>query len=158
MTRLTHRAGWIAAAILAPLAAGCMPGAITAPKGYAKVPTDHEYDFKAVSARGNVFAMTIRENPGGADADLEFWTQAIEHHKVDLDGYRLEGRSAIKTGGGMDGTLFELRTGSGLSEYTYLIAVFVTPKKIYTVEAAGPTEQIKPDLPKIRDAIATLRI
>src|SRR5262249_42619138 len=126
-------------------------------KDYVPLRDPPGYDFKAVSARGNVFAMTSRENPGRKDAGLEFWSQAVEHHKIDLDGYRLNAREDIATRSGLAGKLFDPRTGNGASEYTYLIALFVTPQRIYTVESAGPTQQLAPDLPGIRDAILSLR-
>lgn len=146
----------VAAATCAALAgsAGCTR--IDAPSGYVVVRDPYGYDFKAVSASGSVFAMTARENPN-RDAGLDFWTRAVEHQKVTLEGYRLSGRSEIKTRAGQPGALFDLRVGSGNNEYTYLIGLFVTPRTIYTVEAGGLSKQIENDRVAIGEAMASLR-
>lgn len=143
----------IALGLLA-LATGC--ARIDAPTGYVEVKNVYGYDYKAVSAQGNVFALTSRDNPAGA-GDLTFWSQAVEHQKVAIDGYRLEKREEIKAASGLAGTLFDLRVGSGSAEYTYLLALYVSPRTIYTVEAGGPSKRIETDRAAITRAMASLR-
>jgi hypothetical protein len=137
------------------LSAGC--GDIKVPDGYVSLEYPGRYNIKAVSARGNRFAMTTWDNERGESANLAYWTAAVEYQKVEQEGYRLDGREKIKTDSGTEGVLFDLRVGSGAAEYTYLLAVFVTPTTIYTVEAGGPTAQIGPDREKLMRAIKSLR-
>lgn len=148
-----NRTGGIALGLLA-LATGC--ARIDAPTGYVEVKNVYGYDYKAVSAQGNVFALTSRDNPAG-EGDQTFWSQAVEHQKVAIDGYRLEGREEIKSESGLGGTLFDLRVGSGSAEYTYLLALYVSPRTIYTVEAGGPSKRIEADRAAISRAMTTLR-
>lgn len=133
--------------------AGCQP--MDAPEGYIRDTTEHPYDFKAVSAKGNVIACNVRSNQD--KGNLKYWSEAIEHQKVDLDGMRLAGREEIRSTRGVDGVLFNFETGEGQGKISYLLAVYVTDWKIYTVEATGPAEQIKKDMDNLRAAMRTVR-
>jgi hypothetical protein len=135
--------------------AGCAPS-LDVPPGYVKMRQPGGYDLKAVSARGSVIALTARPNED-ASADLTFWSQAVEHQKVDLDGLRLAGREPIKTNTGLDGVLFSFELGEGQGKVAYLVALYVTPQRIYTVEVGGPADAIAGDMDKLRQAIVSLR-
>jgi len=126
------------------------------PDGYVKLRDPRPYDLKAVSARGTVIALTTRANED-ASADLAFWSRAIEHQKVTLDGLELAGRESIKSDTGADGVLFVLETGQGQGKLTHLIALYVTETRIHTIEAGGPAETITEDMDKLRQAVLTLR-
>ena len=139
---------------IAPLLAllgGCT-AVMDVPQGYVRLRNPHPYDLKAVSARGNVIALTARPNEN-TTADLAFWSQAVEHQKVDLDGMRLAGREAIKSNSGRDGVLFQFELGQGQGRVTYLVALYVSSQTICTIEAGGPADAIAEDLPKLREAI-----
>lgn len=135
--------------------AGCT-ARIDTPPGYIKLRQPAPHDLKAVSAQGAVIALKARPNED-ASADLTFWSQAVEHQKVDLDGLRLAGRDPIKSDSGLPGILFDFELGEGQGKVTYLVALYVTPREIYTVEAGGPTDVIAPDLEKLRKAMLSLR-
>jgi len=137
------------------LLAGCV-ARMDLPPGYVKLRDSGPYDLKAVSARGNVIALTARPNEDKS-ADLAFWSQAVEHQKVDLDGMRLAGREDIKSAGGLDGVLFNFETGEGEGGVTYLVALYVTPPKIYTIEAGGAADAIAEDMGKLRAAILSMQ-
>jgi hypothetical protein len=135
---------------------GCT-AALQAPAGYVKLREPFPYEFKAVSARGGVIALKTRPNEDAA-ADLAFWSQAVEHQKVDLDGLHLAGRESIKSTAGREGVLFNFETGEGQGKVTYLIALYVTPQRIFTVEAGGPAEIVAQDMEKLRTAILSVRV
>jgi hypothetical protein len=135
--------------------AGC--NSINLPSGYIKVESPSPYQIKAFSAKGNAFAVRGRSNPGGREANLKYWSEAVAHQKVDIDGYRLLSRDEIEAESGIKGTLFEFETGAGPGRYLYLVALFVSPSRIRTVEAGGPADQLQPDLGEIRKSIRTLR-
>jgi hypothetical protein len=151
MLRLSHLCPALALISLA----GCT-ARIDAPPGYIKLREPAPYDLKGVSAQGAVIALKARPNED-ASADLAFWSQAVEHQKVDLDGLRLAGRDAIKSDSGLPGVLFNFELGEGQGKVTYLVALYVTPRQIYTVEAGGPNDIISPDLEKLRKAMLSLR-
>ena len=65
--------------------------------------------------------------------------------------------SDIETTAGRKGRLLELHLGQGAAEYTWLVALFVDPQRICTVEAGGPAKQLDEDMDKILGAIRTLR-
>ena len=129
---------------------------IDVPDGYVKVRKQHRYDLKAVSARGNVIALKSRANEDRS-ADLAFWSEAVEHQKVDIDGMKLAKRETISSKKGLDGTLFQFEAGEGQTKTIYLVALYVTPLKIYTVEATGPAKALTEDMNVLRKAILSLR-
>ena len=133
---------------------GC--SAIDPPDGYVKVRDQQMYDLKAVSAHGNVIALKSRPNEDRS-AGLEFWSQAVEYQKVDLDGMKLAGKEPIKSKSGLDGVLLNFEAGEGQAKTTYLVGLYVTPMRIYTVEATGPTKAITEDLEKLRVSMRSLR-
>ena len=137
------------------LLAGCAPR-IDVPTGYVKLREPGAYDLKAVSARGCVLALKTRPNED-ATADLTFWSQALEHQKVDLDGLRLAAREAIRSNSGRDGVLFNFELGEGQGKVAYLIALYVTPHEICTVEAGGPADMMSQDMDKLRAAMSSVR-
>lgn len=134
--------------------AGC--GSMTPPPGYIKIRSSGDYDAKYVSAHGNVVALTIRSNEDRT-ADLKFWTQAVEYQKVDLDGMKLADRQELKSNSGLAGTLFNFETGEGRGKITYLVGLYVTPMRIYTIEATGPAESLAPELPRIKESMQSVR-
>jgi hypothetical protein len=155
MPRLSVRVRLVCLSLLAiPLVAGC--SVFEPPEGYVKVKDQHLYDTKAVSARGNVIALKSRPNEDRS-ADLKYWTQAVEYQKVDLDGMRLIDREAIKSAGGTDGTLFHFESGEGQAKIAYLVALYVTPTQIHTIEATGPAAALAPDMEKLRKSMLSLR-
>lgn len=142
-----------------PVAAAClMQGCarIDPPIGYIEVKDQQRYDFKAVSPRNNVIALKSRPNES-RDADLDFWAKAVEYQKVEIDGMKLAGRERIKSGHGLDGVLFDFESGEGQTKITYLVALYVTPTRIVTVEATGPTESIANDIDGLRNSILSVR-
>ncbi len=140
------------------LAVICLTGCVTldTPQGYVALRDPEPYDYKAVSARGTAIALTTRQNEDRS-ADLDFWSEAIEYQKVDLDGMELTSREAIRTKSGLDGVLFEFESGEGQGKIKYLVAVFVTPSTIHTVEVVGEAEPVATDMDQLRKAICSLR-
>jgi hypothetical protein len=137
------------------LMTGCT-AAIDLPDGYVKLRDAGPYDLKAVSANGTVIALTSRANQHD-ESDLAFWSRAVEYQKVDNDGMKLAGREDLKSDGGLDGVLFNFETGQGNGRLTYLVAIYVTPRQIHTIEAGGPADKIEADTDKLRAAMRSIR-
>ena len=134
---------------------GCAP-ALDVPPGYIQLRNPGYYDLKAASARGCVIALKARPNEDAA-ADLAFWSQAVEHQKVDLDGFRLAVRESIKSNQGLDGVLFNFELGEGQGQVMYLVGLYVTPQRIFTVEVGGATDALTGDMENMRKAILSVR-
>jgi hypothetical protein len=122
------------------------------PEGYVKLRNPGPYDFKAVSHQGNAIALSSRPNEDRS-ADLDFWAAAVEHQKVDVDGMKLAGRREIRSRSGLSGVLFTFETGEGQNRLTYLVALYVTPDRVYTIEAAGLADAIAADTDKLRQSM-----
>ncbi len=147
----------LAAVLLACASSAGCAALIDPPPGYVPLRETGDYDFLAISARGNTLSASGRGNEGGKPADLAFWAEAFKHEKVELGRYRLQAEQEIRTEAGREGRLLDLRLGQGAAEYTWLVALFVDPSRIVTVEAGGPTAQIAPDREKLLGAMRTLR-
>lgn len=122
------------------------------PDGYVKLKDPGPYDFKAVSPQGNAIALSSRANEDRS-ADLDFWAAAVEHQKVDVDGMRLVGRREIRSRSGLSGVLFTFEIGEGQNRLAYLVALYVTPERVYTIEAAGLADAIAADTDKLRQSM-----
>ena len=150
------RTGYAASAlaVVFGLSSGC--ATIDPPEGYITVNKAHGYDLKAVSARGNVIALSSRANED-SHAGLEFWAEAVAYQKVDVDGMQLASSEPIKGKIGQEGVLFNFESGEGQAKTTYLVALYVTPSRIYTIEATGPTSELAKDMDKLRKAMTSFR-
>lgn len=131
------------------------PPRITPPPGYVQV-HDPGYDVKVVSAKGHALGVRHHHNPD-ANANLEFWSGAIEHQKVDVDGMKLASRDPIRTEAGVDGTLFRFDVGEGQSMTGYWVAVFVHERKVTTVEVAGPASALSEEAEVLKKSVQSVR-
>jgi len=132
---------------------GC--ATLEVPEGYIKLKDPGVYDFKAVSARGSAIALSSRANEDRS-AGLEFWVAAVEHQKVDVDGMKLVAREDIRSRSGLDGVLFHFEIGEGQARLAYLVALYVTPGRIFTIEGAGQADALAADMDKLRRSMQSL--
>jgi hypothetical protein len=141
---------------LAALAAaffGCSP-LISAPPSNFVVLDDATYDYRATSADGVVIAATkLRHEPRG---ELSFWVRAVENRMHDRGGYRLVDQRDVKTSRGLAGRELRFRHDDGAVPHTYVVAVFVTKRHLFLVEAGGPEERVAEAGPQIDAAITRL--
>lgn len=138
---------------VASLILGCSP-LISAPPSDFVVLDDDTYDYRATSADGVVIAATkLRHEPRG---ELSFWVRAVENRMRDRGGYELVAEREVRTSRGLTGRELRFSHESGAVPHTYIVAVFVTKRRLYLVEAGGPQEQVEAARPKIDQAIARL--
>lgn len=146
---MLHR---VAGALVLGFCAGCSP-LMNAPPGFVDV-SGGAYDFRAVSADGLVIAgREMKNSPRG---DMAFWVKAIENELRFGRGYALLGSRDVKTAKGLLGR--ELRFGhdEGASPHVYWVAVFVTERKLYVVEAGGTRELVEQNEASLKQAISSL--
>ena len=131
------------APLLALLAlAACGPRAtVQTPAGFAVLPDQKEYLYRASTADGVVLGVRAEKNePRG---NLDFWAEALD-------------RQLRRGGYASDGAVVEVRTAAGLAgreakylrvengrKYRFWFAVFVTDTRVWVVEAGGDEERFK---------------
>ncbi|MBN1489391.1 MAG: hypothetical protein JXA69_05685 [Phycisphaerae bacterium] len=139
----------ITAASLALICAGC---AHTLPAGYVKVDPGHAYRFRAVNADGAAFTLRTEENP--ENGDLVFWGKAIKRNLVDIKGYKLADERDVALRSAADAREMTFDYKRAGKEYTYLLTLVVSGRRVHIFEAAGEKERVAADLPEIRKVIA----
>jgi hypothetical protein len=133
------------------LAAGCFTGPrLATPDGFAELGKSGPYAYRATTARGVVIAARVADNrPRG---NLEFWTDAVDR-KLAADGYVLDDRRAVRSRGGLAGTMLRYT----LDDLRYLVAVYTTGDKVYVVDAAGQAADFDPLAATLAQAALSLR-
>jgi hypothetical protein len=140
---------FIAAALLALLAAGC--SGYRLPAGYVKVDPPWDARFKAVSAEGSALIYRTEENP--ENGNLAFWEKAVTNRLVDVGGYQRTDRQEIRNKSGVPGVELTFEHAQVGVDYLYVLALYVRGGRVHVLEAAGPKDKFTPDLPDIRKAI-----
>jgi len=144
----------MAATALAAAAAGCAP-TMDLPDGFVKVGGDEPYDMRAVSADGVVLALRGHDNP--EDGTLAFWAEAVRNELTGGRDYKLTGDDPVASSGGLDGRLLSFSAERSGAPFTYLVAVFVTRRRVLVAEAGGAADAVKGKLAAIRRAMLTAR-
>ena len=145
--------------ILFALAATACGPSFTAqpPAGAVEIENDYDdYDYRATTADGLVFA--VREIENGPEGDAAFWLTAIKNRMRERNGYALLEEKQVQSADGVGGT--QLRFGhdeaSG-SPHLYYLTLFVTPSTLYLVEAGGTKELMTKHAGDVEVAIKAFR-
>jgi hypothetical protein len=127
---------WILLVVL--LSVGChTPVQLTTPPGFAELGKSGPYAYRAASARGVVIGARVADNqPRG---NLDFWSDTVDR-KLAGDGYVLEDRKAVRSRGGLAGTMLRYT----LDGTRYLVTVYTTDDKVFVVDAAGDAADFDP--------------
>jgi hypothetical protein len=122
---------------LASFAAGCASFAINTPSGFGQLRDQRaqHYDYRAVSAYG--VALAVRVVPNAERGNLEFWSEVVDRHLQHGGVYHPAGSVDVRTSTGLQGRRLAYAFGDPQSGQTYWVTVFVTPRKVYLVEAGG---------------------
>ena len=125
----------------------------TAPRGFAAYEDSAASQrFRAVSSDGVMF--TVRSERHKPQAELSFWHEALKSRML-AAGYALVGEQEIEASG-TSGQLLELAAPLGALDYSYLVALFVTQRRIYIAEAAGEVTRLNAHKSAILDAIRAI--
>ncbi len=114
------------------------------------------YELRATSADGVVVGVREIENPQHGSRD--FWVDAIRNRLRRDAGYALIDESDVSAASGQTG--HQLRFGHDESSrpYIYWITVFVTPDRVFVVEAGGRRDPFAAAQARVESAISTFRI
>ena len=92
------------------------------------------------------------------DGSLAFWTEAITRRVRDQQGYALVSEEDVRSASGESGHLMRFARDLDGHGYKYSIALFVTPDRIYLVEAGGRTVAYDALESGIEEAINQMRL
>ncbi len=155
MTSL-HRLTLTLLAGLALAATGCgHPFVPATPPGFVDLGDKYPHgEYRATTADGVVIGIRAWDNdPKG---ELSFWSRALELRMRDSGGYALLEKHAVAARGGLTGVAMRFGHDEGKTPYLYTIALFVTEKKIYLVEAGGVKDEVVKQEAQIKYAIENL--
>ena len=108
-------------------------------------------EYRATTADGVVIGICNVDNePKG---EMGFWAKALENRMREVGGYALLDKHPVTNRAGQTGT--ELRFGhdEGRTPHLYRIALFVTDKRIFILEAGGNKPEMERQAPQIDWAI-----
>ena len=113
---------------------GPRPGASAPPPDGFSAYRRPRRDARAISPDEVIYRVrAARHRPR---ADLAFWSEAMKNRQLEA-GYHLLRETALDTGR-LQGTVLELTAPLGEEDYTYLVGVFPSGRRLIIVEAAGP--------------------
>jgi hypothetical protein len=149
----------LALSLLLPLAvalAGCgHPFVPATPPGFVDMGLRYpDGEYRAATADGVVIGIRAWDNdPKG---ELSFWSRALELRMRDQGGYALLDKKPVEARGGLTGVAMRFGHDEGKTPYLYTVALFVSNKKIYVVEAGGVKSEVVKQEPQIEWAIRNL--
>jgi hypothetical protein len=143
--------------LLAALAlAGCgHPFVPATPAGFVDLGDRYpDGEYRATTADGVVIGIRAWKNdPKG---ELSFWSRALELRMREMGGYALLDKQDVAALGGLRGVVMRLGHDEGKTPYLYVVALFVSEKKVYVVEAGGTKDEMTKQEPQIKWAIEHL--
>ena len=140
--------------LLAAIAAlGCGRSFVPAtPPGFVDLGENYpDGEYRATTADGAVIGIRVFDNdPKG---ELSFWSRALENRMRETGGYALLEKKAVTSRGGLAGTELNFGHDEGRTPHLYRIALFVTDKKIFVIEAGGEKPEMERQASQIDWAI-----
>ncbi len=136
--------------------AGCgRPFIPATPPGFVDMGTRYgDSEYRAATADGVVIGVRAFDNdPKG---ELPFWARTLELRMHDAGGYALLDKRDVTARGGLLGVVMRFGHDEAKTPYLYTVALFVTDKKIYLVEAGGTKAEVTKQEAQIDWAIKNL--
>lgn len=144
-----------AASALATLQGCTSVAKLDTPSGFATVPHDDTFAYRALSAKGVVLATRTEKNDLRGNTD--FWSESIDL-KLTRAGYTKQGDVEVATARGLKGRQLRYSVERRGREHRYWVTVFLKDDRVVLVEAAGDTEHFKAAEATVERSIATLRV
>ena len=114
------------------------------------------YRYRATTADGVVIG--VREIDNERHGSGVFWLDAIRNSLRREGGYALLEESDVRAATGESGHTLRFGRDEDADPYTYWLTVFVTPDRIFVIEAGGRRETFAAAQPEVESAIATFRV
>jgi hypothetical protein len=111
-------------------------------------------EYRATTPEGVVIGVRAFDNdPKGG---FSFWSRALERRLREIAGYALLDKRDVTARGGLTGVAMKFGHDEGKTPYLYTVALFVTDKKIYVLEAGGKKDEVSKVQEQIEWAIKNL--
>ncbi len=146
----------LALLLAASALAGCgHPFVAATPPGFVDLGDRYPNgEYRATTADGVVIGIRAWDNdPKG---QLSFWARALERRMREMGGYALLDKQDVTALGGLHGVQMRMGHDEGKTPYLYIVALFVSDKKIYVVEAGGTKDEVTKQEGQIKWAIEHL--
>ena len=113
------------------------------PKGFVELKDqeDRGYDYRATTADGLVIA--VREIDNDPEGPIEFWSRAIQNTMRQRGGYALLDKRDVTNVDGLAGRQLRFGHDEASKPDLYYVTLYVTPKKLYLLEAGGSKQQME---------------
>ena len=127
----------------------------SAPRGFVELDPTERYDFRATSADGLVLAARQLDND--PQAELSFWTRAVENAMRTRGGYALLETRDVQVAGGLRAKQLRFGHDEASQPHLYYVTLVVTCSAIYVLEAGGTKPLIEQHTPEIETWLHTFR-
>lgn len=114
------------------------------------------FAYRATTANGAVIG--VREIDNDRHASAEFWVEAIQNRVRRAGGYALVSETDVRSADGTAGHQLRFGRDEGQHPYDYWITVFVTPDRLFLVEAGGRRDHFERERESIEHAITAIRL
>lgn len=109
------------------------------------------YTQRATSAQGVVIAT--REVANERHGTLAFWLDAIKQRMRGVRGYALTSETDVHAASGQVGKQLRFGHDEAGGPYVYWLTVYVTPNRVFIVEAGGKKDIFEHAQPQVEQAI-----
>lgn len=134
-------------------AAGCNTFRIKTPPGFVTFKRTWRF-YRAVSPDNAV--MTARSWKNKPRGTLSFWAEVVEREMLYTLGYTMVKKDKVKAGSGQEGVRLMFKVASRGRWHIYIVALFVTSKRIYVFEAATYRQYLGRHEPAFKGALASM--
>lgn len=137
---------------------GCSGFSIEPPQDFVELeePEWSSYAFRSTSARGVVIGVKEVENTNAAT--LTFWLEAVKERLRTVRGYALLEEDEQRAASGQAGRLLRFGRQEGSQPYVYWLGLWVTPAKVYLLEAGGRRDEFEKVQGQVEQTIAGFEI
>jgi hypothetical protein len=137
-------------------AGACGTFSAQAPPGFVALDDpEPAYDYRATTPDGVVLAVRVLDNePRGDEA---FWSDAITGRMRQQGGYAALEAHPVRTRSGLAGRRLRFGHDQGARPHLYDVALFVTRRRIYLLEAGGDRAAMDRAAPHLDTFLATFQ-
>ena len=114
------------------------------------------YALRTTSAHGVVIG--VRELDNTVEGTLSFWLDAVKERVRTGRGYALVEERPLPAASGEEGRLLRFGREEGSTAYAYWLGLWVTPSRVFVVEAGGKRDEFQKVEAEVRAALEGFRI